>query len=80
MVGFFACYTKDTGNEASQAGHGAWFESLTAGQTSQEITAPDGCKRYLLELQYPGETVQKLESDYSLVGVCTLQHRIWLHP
>ncbi len=78
MIGQFACYTQAEGSEVTSLGHGDWFVSLTAGQTSQAIEVDD-CRRYLIELQYPGEEVQIMEDDGTfLYGYCTIRNRMWL--
>jgi hypothetical protein len=78
LLGMFACFTKDSGDEVSYEGHGADFLDLTVGQTTQDFTVKGDCRRYLLELQYPGKTIQVLDSGGSDFGYCTVQHRIWL--
>jgi hypothetical protein len=77
ILGIFACYTRDTGGEVSALGHGEEFVSLEVGQTSQSISV-DSCRRYLLELQYPGEQVTQTEDGNYLTGYCSVRHRIWL--
>jgi hypothetical protein len=77
ILGIFACYTQATGSEVSAAGHGADFISLEVGQTSQSLPV-DHCRRYLLELQYPGEQVTKDEDGDFLFGYCTVRNRMWL--
>lgn len=78
MVGIYACYIKQTGNEVSKLGHGAEFITLNAGQTNQSIDVGD-CRRYLLELQYPGDRVIKIEDDGAIhIGYCTQRRRMML--
>lgn len=78
MLGVFACYTKPEGNEVSSMGHGSDFITLKAGQTNQSITL-EACRRYLLELQYPGERVLIIEEDGAVqFGYCTQRRRMWL--
>jgi hypothetical protein len=81
LLGNYACYTQATGNEVTALGHGADFITLSAGQTSQSMDL-DECKRYLLEVQYPGERVFDQDEDdpYAFgIGYCTVRHRIWLY-
>lgn len=77
ILGNYACFTKDSGNEVSAMGHGAEFISLTVGQTSQKVGLGD-CKRYLLELQYPGKMVTSNEGGGFDMGYCSVRHRVWL--
>lgn len=78
MLGVFACYTKPEGNEVSSMGHGSDFITLKAGQTNQSVVL-DECRRYLLELQYPGERVLVIEDDGAVqFGYCTQRRRMWL--
>lgn len=78
MLGVFACYTKPDGNEVSSMGHGSEFITLKAGQANQSVTL-DACRRYLLELQYPGERVITIEEDGAVqFGYCTQRRRMWL--
>jgi hypothetical protein len=78
ILGFFACYTQATGSEVSSMGHGAEFLDLEVGQTSHDLAVNEGCKRYLLEIQYPGETVMVMERGAADMGYCSVRHRIWL--
>lgn len=78
IVGIYACYTKQEGNEMSGLGHGADFITLTAGQTSQSFDV-DACRRYMLELQYPGDRVIKIEDDGAIhIGYVSQRRRMLL--
>lgn len=78
-VGNFACFSKMTGDEVNQMGHGNWFVQLEQDQTAADVEMGE-CARYLLELRYPGEQVVIMEDDGTkMMGYCTLQHRIWLY-